>query len=744
MKILLTLTFLFCTLLIIGQTNSTTPLIYEQDTLQPRPIFVPLKTKSASSYLESYGLNSPNNSLQLNINAAKNSLSYDLNKDDESILESSTINYSLTSGYIMNGLSIINSSTSTVNETLELPYGENSTYQNNYNELILSCTNAFNHHFTVTFRLYNEGLGFRITFTEPDNTNIYLENEVCQFKLTSTYNAYTESSNEQGYAKKTTSNNFSTLIPLTLTNDNNYVCINEAGNDIFARISLQSLGNNTLQTTLLGSNKNLPTPFTLPWRVVTIADELPELYNNKDIIYGLTYTDNYSPNKWEWVKPGKVFRCLTLTTQGAKEAIDFCTERNIPYMMFDAGWYGLGYGQGNEKNIASDPFDVIDAINMKEVTQYASSKKVGIILYINKVAWDNYDNEDMMDLYQSWGIKGVKLGFMDGYSTSGNQKIYNIIKMAAERGMVVNVHDNFRTTGLIFKYPNLLTAEGIRGNEYISNTGDHTTLLPFTRYLTGSGDYTIRYIGNDPNYKIPAYLKTTRAHQLAISIMFYSPLQHIFWGAIPSIYTIPVETEMFSQLPTVWEATKIIYSDLGKAVAIARKSKSKWYVAAISNSSAKTITIPLYFLDNSINYAITIYSDKDPNTIEKERTDVFTMQSTQQISNNRINIDLKANGGKVLIFDKDDSLSIDDPYIKLNMNLHPNPTQDGILVCDLGLLAIETSVSIYNAEGSLLMQQKNNSIETIKVDISNYPAGIYILKFNIDGTTIVRKVIKAL
>ncbi|HLW07386.1 MAG TPA: glycoside hydrolase family 97 catalytic domain-containing protein, partial [Marinilabiliaceae bacterium] len=264
----------------------------------------------------------------------------------------------------------------------------------------------------------------------------------------------------------------------------------------------------------------------------------------------------FNANDWDWAKPGKVFRCMNLNTNSALESVDFCVDMNIDYMMFDAGWYGLGYGQSKENNPASNPLVVINGLDMETVTNYAAAKGIGVILYVNKVAWYNYDNQAMFDLYESWGIKGLKLGFVDGYSATGNQKVYGIIQEAANRKMLINVHDNFRPTGLIQKYPNLMTAEGVRGNEAIANTGDHNSLIPYTRMLTGATDFTICYLGNDPEYKRPSSLATTRAHQLAMSVMMYSPLQHVFWYAIPGIYHNPDEIELFTKLPVVWDDFK--------------------------------------------------------------------------------------------------------------------------------------------------------------------------------------------
>ncbi len=519
---------------------------YYVDTIPQAPTFVEASLKSSQITQENYSLLSPDENIQILVNLSTDYITYNLSKNSNEIISQSILNYIITEGNLTDGIKISSINVDSKDQTIDLLFGENTTVRNNYNELILHCSNQYNIAFDVIFRAYNEGIAFRVYFTEDNTSNINVDNDQIQFKLSNTYTTYVESSNEQGYTARSTTSSFSSLIPLTLIGNNNSLCINEAGNDNYARAKITGSGNNNLQTTLLATNNSMVAPFYLPWRLIVIGDNINDLYRNKDFIYGLTYSNNFDPDQWDWVQPGKVFRCLDISTQGGKDAVDFCAKYHFKYMMFDAGWYGLGYGQSKERDPDSDPMDVVDGLNMTEVTSYAADNGIGVILYINKVGWDLYNNQKMLDLYKSWHIKGIKLGFMDAYSSSGNKQIYKIIQMAAERQMVVNVHDNMRPTGMIFKYPNLLTTEGIRGNEYINNTGDHTTLLPFTRFLTGAGDYTIRYIGNDPNYTIPPYLNTTRGHQLALSVMFYSPLQHIFWGGAPGIYTTPCRNR------TIW------------------------------------------------------------------------------------------------------------------------------------------------------------------------------------------------
>ncbi len=712
-----------------------------EDTILVAPAFEKVTLKSSQITLENFNIFSPDESIQLSIYISSDNITYALDRNSNELISQSVLNYSISEGHLTDGIAINSINQSSNDQTIDLLYGETTSIRNNYNELILHCSNKYDITFDVIFRAYNEGIAFRIHFTDNNSTAINVTNDQVQFTLSDEYTAYAESGNELGYTPKSTTTTFSSLIPLTLVGDNNCLCINEAGNDNYTRAIISGLGNNILQTTLIAKNSIKTAPFYLPWRLIVIGDNISTLYNNKDFIYGLTYTNEYDQNQWDWVKPGTVFRCLDLSTQGGKNAIDFCIKYNIKYMMFDAGWYGLGYGQSNEKNPSSNPLDVIDGLDMEQVTSYASSKGIGVILYINKVGWDYYNNEDMLDLYKSWGIKGIKLGFMDGYSSSGNEKIYKLIKMAGERKMIVNVHDNFRPTGMIFKYPNLLTAEGIRGNEYIQNTGDHTTLLPFTRFLTGAGDYTIRYLGNDPDYTIPPYLKTSRAHQLAISVMFYSPLQHIFWGAKPGIYNIPVETESFTDLPTTWEEYNVVSAKMGEYSAIARNKNDSWFLGVTTNSSARKVSLPLDFLEDDTDYLITLYTDKESETIEKSISTLENLKKSGVIINNTLNLNLWTNGGALVIFDKDGTLDSADTMESKELLMFPNPTKDGIITVQLSTVSSNINVKVYSMQGQFLKLYQYNHLDKFTFDINNLTNGLYLISVETDRFTYTNKLL---
>ncbi|MFC1766894.1 glycoside hydrolase family 97 catalytic domain-containing protein [Planctomycetota bacterium] len=197
-------------------------------------------------------------------------------------------------------------------------------------------------------------------------------------------------------------------------------------------------------------------PLSTPWRVVMVADHPGTLVENHYLLQNLSAPCALSDTSW--IKPGKVWRSR-LTTAGAKAIIDYAAVNNYQYVHYDAGWYGP------ERDASSNPITYIDAIDMPDVISYAHDRGIGLICYINKIAISKYDLDNTLSTYERWGISGVKYGFVDWQSQSDMEFLYAAIKKAAQYHLIVDIHDNFRLTGIERTYPHLLTVEGILGNE---------------------------------------------------------------------------------------------------------------------------------------------------------------------------------------------------------------------------------------------------------------------------------------
>lgn len=202
---------------------------------------------------------------------------------------------------------------------------------------------------------------------------------------------------------------------------------------------------------------------------------------------------------------------------------------------------------------------------------------------------------------------------------------------------MVNIHDEFRPSGFSRTYPNLLTQEGIRGNEEFPEA-THNTILPFTRMISGAGDYTVCYF--DPR------IKNTHAHQLAFPIIYYSPLQTLYWYDTPArIENVP-ELEFFDNVPVTFDDTRVIHDSIGQYITIARRSGHDWFLGTIGNNESHKISTSLSFLDNSTKYVASIYTDNDKvNT--KTKVQITKLIVTKE---NVLQFTLKPKGGCTIHF----------------------------------------------------------------------------------------------
>ena len=398
-------------------------------------------------------------SLNLTFILYKNSIAYKVNDGDSVLISESSLGFNdIEKGYLASDLKIDTVERTSSDQDIILHFNEIDKWHENYNELTVKLVpveyseNQIS--FNIVFRAYNEGIAFRYSFPEQLINSIIISDEASEFQFTENYQVMSESAPESGYMCIPLTETFTTLLPATLFNDNKFICIGEADNENYTRPLLSKSGSLGLKTYLRNGISQLSFPDHTPWRYVIVAKSAAEMINSKYLMYSLCPETTMDIS---WIKPGKVFRSMSLTTSGAYDAIDFCSSNNIEYMMFDAGWYGLGYGFSREQNPASDPMDVIDEIDMPGVTLYAENKGVGVILYVNHVALSNYDNIKMFELYKSWGIKGLKYGFVSGENQAGIKQVYERVKLAAEYGFIVNIHDRLRPSGLVRTYPNLMT-----------------------------------------------------------------------------------------------------------------------------------------------------------------------------------------------------------------------------------------------------------------------------------------------
>jgi alpha-glucosidase len=524
-----------------------------------------------------------------------------------------------------------------IREVVRLYFKEKDSISSNYNSLILYLKDSANRKLNIEFKVFNNTIAFRYTIPNSPYHSTYIKEEYSEFSFPKNYDIYPEESTASGYIK-TSINNFSsnslTEIPLLVTNGSIFFLIGEANNAMFSRVMLKRSRKNTMAIKL--SYSTLATlPIQTPWRFIHFAENLPSFYDSKYTIYALNNSDSSGRYKY---KPGKVFRDMTLTTESIKTSIDFASEMNFQYVLFDAGWYGLGYEHYADPK--SNPMKVYSLIDMPFILKYAFKKNIEIMLYIDYTALSNFNLDSMFILYKKWGIRALKFGFVDDNSQKGRTLIFKAIKKARDNDMMVDIHDNLRPSGLEQTYLNYMTTEGVRGNEFVTNTAKHTTILLFSRFMIGAADYCNSFYASK-NSRL-AGMTVTKGHQIAISIAFFSPFQHLFWYGEASDYPNRDEIEFYKYLPTTWDDTKLIDGSIGNYAIIARKKNDKWFWSTYS-SIAKSIIQDCKFLENNYYYRRTCFVDS-ANTIAK--------QSAKVTRNTLENFEISANGGCACIFEK--------------------------------------------------------------------------------------------
>jgi len=501
-------------------------------------------------------------------------------------------------------------------------YGERKAVADHYNQLVVKLREKQRggRRMALTFRAYNEGAAFRYTLPRQDGLkSLVISAERTQFRFTADHRVWAVYSAQGRYSKTTLGeikNNCER--PLTIEIDGGpFVAVAEAGLVDYARMRLspQKGQAHTLVSSLAGEVR-VAAPYTTPWRVLLIGDTPGELLERNYLILNLN--EPCAISETSWIKPGKVIREVTLTTTGGKACVDFAAAHNLQYVEFDAGWYGPeGSGESDARTVSVDPQRSKGPLDLHAVIEYANQRDIGILVYVNRRALERQLDE-ILPLYEKWGIKGVKYGFVQVGSQQWTDWLHEAVRKAAEHHLMVDVHDEYRPTGYSRTYPNLMTQEGIGGDE-TSPSNNQTLTILFTRMLAGAADNTICY------YDGRVDRNATHAYQLAKAVCLYSPWQFLYWydrpqtspsraggagGSRGGIGDEP-ELEFFDHVPTVWDDTKVIQGKIGEFAVIARRSGSDWFIGCMNAGERRTLDVPLGFLDAEKNYTAHIYSD-DP------------------------------------------------------------------------------------------------------------------------------------
>ncbi|WP_157757617.1 glycoside hydrolase family 97 protein [Pseudalgibacter alginicilyticus] len=612
------------------------------------------------------------------LNDENDDITFSIHYNKEEVIKTSALELFSDAINFSGTVSVIDIENSSENNTWQSRFSELSAIPDHYNQLKIYLKLGEGY-VNIIARAYNEGIAFSYEIPEQNNiTEIGLEEKI-HYNFDSDYHVWSTPKREprkltaQGEYKKIPLSQLELGIerPLVIEmNDSLILALAEAKLVDYARLSFNKgtsskysilseldgkMGEqkqDTITGAIISNRKNTgikvhkKLPFQSPWRVVMIGKSYGELLENNYIIQNLNDPSKIADESW--IKPGKVLRETTLTTDGAYAAIDFVSAHNMQYIMFDAGWYGDEMKNSSDATtVTLDPKRSKGPLDMQGVTAYAKEKGIGVILYVNRRALEK-QLDDLLPLFKEWGIAGIKYGFVRVGDQDATAWLHDAIKKTAEYGMIIDIHDEYRPTGFSRTYPNLLTQEGIRGDEETVPNA-HTLITMFTRMLAGAADNTVCY------YNKRVDKMGSHASQLAKTVCIFSPLQFLYWydkpaaspekldglwGDTKHIGNEP-ELEFFDAVPTTWDETKVLYAEIGEIGVIARRNGNDWFVGGINGVTERNVELDFSFLKAGQNYTAKVYTDDETvNTRTKVKIEEIEINN-----NSKLNLKVNSNNG---------------------------------------------------------------------------------------------------
>lgn len=654
--------------------------------------FLGIILSSCTNVDEILTISSPNNKNQLSFSLSESGApQYELTSSKKQIITTSKMGFEFVENQKMvDGFKIINYEINSNDSTWEQPWGEFKFVKDQHTMLSvhLQETSGEKRLIDIIFKVFNDGLGFRYYFPEqPNLAEVKISNELTEFTFPETHDVWwipvhSENSYYESLYRKTSIIKTDTInTPATFeTKDGMYLAIHEANLTDFASMTLRNSGKNKFQSELVpwadGVKVYTKTPFETPWRTIIIAE------NPGELVTSTLMLNLNEPSKIEdlsWIEPSKyigIWWGMHLekytwgsgdkhgaTTENTKEYIDFAAENNFDGVLVEGwniGWDGDWTADGRAFSFTKSYPD----FDIEDISNYAAKKGVRLIGHHETAgAATHYENqlEDAFALYQKNGINAVKTGYVNKYldkkewhdSQFGVRHYRKVIETAAKYHIMIDNHEPVKGTGLQRTYPNLMTQEGARGQEYNAwstdggNPPEHTTILPFTRMLSGPMDFTPGNFDFDYKSVQGAKVQTTLAKQLALYVVLFSPLQMA--SDLPENYVYNPAFKFIKDVPEIWSETKVLDSKIGEYVVIARKDwdEKNWYLGAITNSKKRDLKVSFSFLDPTKKYTAEIYTDgKDANY----KSDPYPIAISKEIVNSETSLILKlAPGGGTAI-----------------------------------------------------------------------------------------------
>jgi len=586
------------------------------------------------------------------------------------------------------GFHLTNSATNSFDETWEQPWGEERFIRNHYNELRVSLTKDPDDKMDIVFRVYDNGIGFRYEFPAQETLQKFeIMDELTEFRMSDDHNAwwipaYGGNRYEYNFTKTPISEFDRVHTPLTIEATNGlYLAIHEAALTDYSSMVIKNAGDHVLKCDLVPWSTTNPvksyvtTPFQTPWRTIQVGETPGDLITNY-LILNLN-----EPNKLgdvSWVKPGKyvgvwwqMFINRGTWSQGPKHAantknvkkyIDFAAKHGFSGVLVEGwnyGWDGNWMGGGTKFNFTK-PYPDYD---VEELSRYAKEKGVYLIGH-HETGADTENYEEQLDsafkFLHDHGMKVVKTGYVENGDTLPNgcyhhgqyfaRHFQNVIDMGAKYKTMIIAHEPIKATGKRRTYPNMVSREGARGQEYNAfgnNPPNHLTIIPFTRSLAGPFDYTpgvfdlkLKSVENNQVW-------STLTRELALYVVIYAPMEMAC--DLPENYEGNPAFKFIEDVPTDWETTRVLNGEIGEYVTIARQQRGtdNWFIGTITNEKKRDISFTFNFLTPGKTYKATIYRNSDDADYLENPTG-YKIEEMEVTSDSSIDLTLVRGGGAAI------------------------------------------------------------------------------------------------
>ncbi len=544
---------------------------------------------------------------------------------------------------------VVGTQKDSVDDTWKPVVGERDIVRDHYNRLLVELEeqDAPKRRLNVEFRAYDEGVAFRYVLPEqPALDGAVASTEATEFRFAENFGAYPIGSTEAHYQQTPTPIDEcgSVYIPLTIElGDGAMATLIEAYVANQAPCILKQKAERTLRPHFRRGKLTLKTPEALTWRGFILSPNVAGLIERRYLV------ENLNPpcaiDDTSWIKPGIfIDRCGPISTENIKENMDYAAEHNLGYVHIDWSWYGTERKWSPEaiehfkkhmpektrkrleghdwiKNTTGNPLTVAQGyvpylqfnerfyhvlndiqLDLPEVIRYGKEKGVGLSLYVNGGVLKPYGDHDVELVWKTlagWGVPALKPGFVACSSQEDIQWLRNLVALAAKHKLVLNIHDGYIADGMRRTYPNLLTQEGGGGRETRPPV-THELMLPFTRHLVGAHDHTpTLYSGQDGR---------TKLYEMAQLVIYHGARQSVR-NVYGSRNQFGEEMEFLESVPTVWDAVRVLKAEPGDCVVIARRNGSRWFIGGMNDEDARTVKLPLDFLEEGTAYQATVFTD---------------------------------------------------------------------------------------------------------------------------------------